>query len=256
MQRGGACLHVHNNYLPPIIRTASVWKVVVVTTERYITVCWSLHAAKYITMLRVRIAVSVVWISSFIMNIPTCITWKVGDEYSYCNIGHIGLIHITREYILWYAFLFKLFIVFLLPLSLLLLFNSCIIRAIRRSSDVTRQLTSRVVTDRRQTSSIERRCTWMMIAVITVFIVCQLPQAVYVYFVYFVKLIASGTFDGKQPPIVRVQFSILLRSVTVLLLTVNSVANFFIYFLLGTRFRQILSTFIRCQHRTRLSFKT
>ena len=173
--------------LAPIVHAASVWMVVIVTTERYVAVCWSRLAARniaaHITMFRVRIAVGVVWISLFIMNIPICIKMGALKRDSSCFLTHTDLIHVTRENLLWYDFIFKLFIVFLLPLSLLLLFNFCIIRAIRRSSDVTRQLTSCVVTDRRQTSSIERRCTWMMIAVITVFIVCQLPQALYAYFV-------------------------------------------------------------------------
>ena len=49
-----------------IAQTAAVWLVVVVTADRYITICRPLHAPQYSTMSRIRRAVIIVWCFSII----------------------------------------------------------------------------------------------------------------------------------------------------------------------------------------------
>jgi len=79
-----------------------------------------------------------------------------------------------------------------------------------------------------------------------VFIVCQLPPAVYPIYerIHYSKSYWTTVFEWFAFQTFRAMFS--------LLLLVNSVVNFFIYFLLGGRFRSILVNFMRCRHRDRL----
>jgi len=232
--------------LRPIVHMAAVWMVVIVTVERYIAISWSLHAARHITMTRVRIAVGVVWISSIVFSLPYCMEFKIqlDDEYT-CTNDWSGLIDYYVLYRVYHPYI-KPILVFALPLTLLIVFNSLLVKAIRRSTNRTRQImTSRVVTEGHHISSNEQRVTYMTIGVVIVFIVCQLPKAI------------SGIYDtinlGKAS-----RFTLLVQSQLVIflsicspLLVLNSVVNFFIYFLLGSRFRTILVNCMRCRQRDR-----
>jgi len=230
--------------LKPIVHTSAVWMVVVVTVERYIAITWSLHAARHITMTRVRTAVCVVWISSFVFSLPYCLVHKIrlDDEYT-CTHVRSGLIDDNAFFDV-YAPYITLIIVFALPLTLLIVFNSLLVKSIHRWNNMTRQMmTSRLVAEGHHISSNEQRVTYMAVGVISVFIVCQLPMAVAPIF-YNILIRKSNIVFERY-----VFFT--FAAIGYLLLVVNSLANFFIYFLLGSRFRSILVNCMQCRHRDR-----
>jgi hypothetical protein len=56
--------------LVTVSQTIVAWMAVIVTYQRYVAVSRPLHARQYITTSRVRAAVVVVWIGSFIIYAP------------------------------------------------------------------------------------------------------------------------------------------------------------------------------------------
>ena len=210
--------------------TASVWSVVVVTAERYIAVTRPLRAVEYLTMFKARRAVVGVWIGSLLFGAPRLLefpgvippSWQRNALYSF---GYVSVLHMIVNV--------------LIPLTILIFFNCHLIAAIRHHATFVRRQDDIEISTiqgqpRRQQqpaiSANEVRATVAMVAVVIVFIVCQLPEAT-IRFVF--ALMYLGYLD--YPPFFGVAVI-----VTGTLVAMNSSVNFFIYVVSGRRFRELL----------------
>ena len=163
--------------LSSVPMAASVWTVVIVTGERYVAITHPLHAAQYITTSMARKSVIGIWIESVIFSAPRL--FELFMEYF--------SLEITIFYSVAYHVILHSLVILVIPLAILIFFNYHLIRAVRRHAAFVREYATEMSTIRGGqhhqhqqpvTGVNEIRATVTMIAVVIVFIVCQLPLAV------------------------------------------------------------------------------
>jgi len=205
----------------------AVWLVVTVTAERYVAICWPHRASQLCTMSHARQAVAAVYGVWLFMSVLFVIPFVVPRVSEATQITPVVLVYSIFD--------------FFLPLSLLVFFNSCLIKAVRESFAVRRQQVNirHASNDVKETNN-ERKCATQLIVVVIVFVVCQLPSSFTI-----VCLIIGISFLFRS--IIRfVSYCLVLN---MLLMVVNSSINFFIYFLTGNRFRTTLLDLLCCRRR-------
>ncbi|XP_062139350.1 uncharacterized protein LOC133848004 [Drosophila sulfurigaster albostrigata] len=143
--------------------------------------------------------------------------------------------------------LYSMVVFVLLPLLLLATFNCFLILLVHRSKNVRGDLTnaSSIRRTKRKSSSglkgsvsQENRVTITLIAVVLLFIVCQLPWAIYLILTQYVKI---------EMNIQRIAGNILN-----FLVAINAAANFFLYCVLSDKYRKTVRELItgyRYRHR-------
>jgi hypothetical protein len=205
-------------------QTASVYMVVVVTTDRYVAVCHPLQAAHYSTVRRARVAVVAVWVAAVLFNLPRWFQY----HFEFYKYNLYSLVYTVSIYII---------VNFIVPLALLVYFNYRLIRAIRESR--------RSVQDHSQTphdgkSAEEQRYTLTVVVIITVFIACLLPRVV--RFIWW-SVCEYGGVDCSHYR----YYIWYIVSTADLLFAVNSSVNVVIYCFTGRRFRESLVRVICCR---------
>ncbi len=214
-----------------IAGTIAVWIVLLVTLDRYIAICmpFSEHLR---SLKRAKLAVIFVVLVAIIYNVPRFFEREVVvQELSGCN--NLRLIKVKKTafrkdklYFLIYKTIAFLIFRALGPLSLLIL----ALRAMRkRHRDMTCG------------SDFNERLTFMLVIIITASIICMIPDlglrlAVNIY--EFQS--GNNRAANVQNPMISVVKMRYAAAVTNMLLTLNSSINFFIYCLVGKKFRRIL----------------
>jgi len=235
-RRGSAssAFHVTFTHLEPYIwplasiaQTVTVWVVVLVTVDRYIAICMPLRS-KIRTLRRVRVAVAVVVTSAILYNVPRFFERTVA--YHTCGGRYkIQLEETTLRLSTWYFVIYRTICYFVFrsigPLMLLIVLNARLIRALRQMRRRHRYLTRR--------NQQRENVTLTLVVVVSVFIACDLPDVALRISVMLKELVPSVKLDNDA---VRLR----INSITNALLTLNSAANFFIYCLIGHKFRRIL----------------
>lgn len=212
-----------------VAQTITVWAVVALTVDRYVAVCrpYSTHLR---TIRRAQIVMAGVFITAVVYNIPIFFEREVvTPNTSGTNESFQGrCVKKTFTHSLLYSVFYKTVCHFVLrsigPLVLLIVLNVSLVRALRSMDHRRKDLISKSTQHR-------ENITLMLVVVVTVFIVCQLPDVV-------LRLIATQT---HPLPGSRAAFHFrCVNSVTNLMLTLNSSVNFLIYCLVGRKFRRIL----------------
>lgn len=138
---------------------------------------------------------------------------------------------------------FTLLVFVLIPLCMLLTFNCFLIMLVRKSKTVRGEMTnaSSMRRPKRKTNissvSQENRVTVTLIAVVLLFIVCQLPWAIY--------LIVSEQME------IDINLRIIIGNIFNFLAALNAAANFFLYCVLSDKYRKTVRELItgyRYQH--------
>ena len=228
-----------------IAQTATVWLVVVVTSDRYVAICRPLHAPQYSTMSRMRKAVIGVMVLSIIYNLPRFFERTVEfatdpkTNQRFPVVNKTDLREDTTYVVLYKTFLY--FIVrFFIPLSSLAFFNTRLIQAIRKSYQQHQSMPGDYLHHRREKYSMT------LVVVVVVFIICETPD-------FFLRIWQAlhVFFDNKVSfPKAELLYVNLFSN---LFLTINSCSNFVIYCFMGTRFRRIM---IKLLCKTRSSRQT
>jgi hypothetical protein len=144
---------------------ASVWLMVVTAADRYVIACQPLFAVTLSTMSRTRAAVCVLWLASALFNSPRFFELRVLENEHASTLDSTEL-RDSSNYVVVYRICLHLVVTCLLPFLLLVFFRQHLRRYLR-NPPANIQLDEAAVG--------ERRCTSMLIAVITVYLVCQLP---------------------------------------------------------------------------------
>ena len=211
-----------------IAQTGTVWLVVLVTADRYIAVCKPL-STNLRTLERAKITTVLVLCFAVIYNIPRFLEREWIEEYDPCH-GEIIVKSVRTQmrnsklYFLLYKticyFLFRTIV----PLVTLIILNLRLIRALqqvhRRHRDMTRS------------SKHRENITLMLVVVVSVFIVCLIPDMTLRIVATLVYFFPSIDIDLQTLRYINI--------ITNMLLTVNSAINFLIYCLVGKKFRKIL----------------
>ena len=221
-------------------QTVSNWIVVTVTFDRYLKICHLAHSRKYCSIAFFQKAIAILTIICTIIHIPVLFEFKTtyktdpcsGDKYFTYEQSEIYKNYFYR---IGYTIIFQFTIRLLIPLILLTYFNTRLIIEIRRAMKVHRRISFHTNSQPKHENSL----TLLLIVVVSVFLVCQVP--------YLVTMIVQGLrndpeFASKIP---RWVYSVLVVFANIFLI-INCACNFFIYVLVGSRFRSVLGLMCAC----------
>ena len=223
MRKNPEAANAMMGYMYPIshyIFNASVcvssWLTVCVGVDRFICVCLPTRAKLMCTMERARIISIVAFISMSVVTIPSLLRYKKVHRFNPVeNIScyEIGLTSLFRiKYMmLSYSWIINL-LRSVIPLCVLIVLNTCIIRALQKERIQGKKMTAK------------NWITFMLIVVILVFVVCVTPDAIITTIFDYGYVEASYLVKG-------------IREFTDALLAVNSAVNFVIYCICSRGFR-------------------
>ncbi|XP_063441179.1 FMRFamide receptor-like [Mytilus trossulus] len=207
-------------------QTGTIYTTMAFTIERYIAVCRPLEAANTCTLSRTKRVICLIFVSSLVYNLPRFLEYETVqyiDSSSNTTLPNIQLTQIgTNEIFRQVYFIYlNLFTMFLLPFTFLAVLNIQLIRAVKVARNARIKMST--------SASKEANLTVMLIAVIIVFLVCQLPS--------IADNILWTIFEKGQLhcSIHYIRFTTMSN----LMVVVNSAINFILYCLFGKRFRKV-----------------
>ena len=216
-------LTVGVNRLFCIAGTATTWVTVLIAVNRYIIVCLPLRASQWCTLSKVKIQLAVVLVLVVLYNIPEFVRSRVVHR----NRNNVTYYEIQHD---WYQSFPEFYLVYdnglnciallCLPLIILTLLTVRLINAMKAHRRMQAE---------RQHSQPDSSMTFALVIVVIVFIICQAPW-----------LVLGAMWPCRQTTcdVVRHYVSQIQRT----LLALNSAANFIIYIVVNTRFRDVIIT--------------
>ena len=209
-----------------ITQTITIWMVMLVTIDRYIAICMPLTQLRSVE--RAKITVIIIVVAAVIYNIPRCFEREIVHAYDPC-LGH----KITKSkqtafrenkiYFLVYKTICYFIFRAIGPLVILILLNLRLIQALRE--------VRRKHKDLNKSTKNRENITLMLVAVVTVFIICSIPGLT-------LRIIVTIRYFSKWG--IELLTLQIINTITNMLLTVNSSINFLLYCLIGKKFRRIL----------------
>ena len=216
--------------LGPLLQCLVIWITVLLALNRYMAVCHQLHAPSLCTLHKTKLQVAAVVLCVTIFFAPSFFRYWLVIKF----VLPIAGMNKTR---LWYdpnanfdndAFtlvhtqILSAIFIHILPLILLIYMNAKVyfgIEALReRSASLNVAQSNRAVSD-------QRNLTRIMIAVVLVFIVCQLPDRL------FIMIDPLRTYRSCT--------AVIIELICDFLVIVNSSTNFIIYYFIRKNFRQV-----------------
>ncbi|KAK7493771.1 hypothetical protein BaRGS_00014912, partial [Batillaria attramentaria] len=205
----------------------SIYTCVAFTIERFIAVCRPLHAANTCTKSRAKRAILLIFLWSMLYNVPRYFHYEIQSVYDNETGQHVARMtesEFGRDEVFQHVYIiyFQLFFMFLLPFLIILVLNTALVRAIKRSFHQRQEMST--------SATREHNLTVMLVAVIIVFLVCQFPTIVDNILVAIVGYERHG---GKASFVLFYYFCTFM-------VTINSSINFILYCLFGKKFRMVL----------------
>ncbi|XP_074662807.1 FMRFamide receptor-like [Tubulanus polymorphus] len=208
-----------------ITKFTAVYTIVIIAVDRCIAVCLPLQANVWATIRRTKIVFSAMVVASVLYNLPRFIK---SDYTSYRNSTYV-MVYMVGLYIVVY---------FIVPLLALMISNLILISNIKRADRRRAAISSASTHIVSQTHSNTQNITQILIAVITCFILCELPA--FVYSILIIVYSGKKLSDEAEMPIK------IFKIITEVLFACNSSINFFIYCLKGKKFRKLLRRVLKC----------
>ena len=215
-------------YLWPLAQTAqtaTIWVTVLVAVTRYIAIYLPLRASRWCTVSKAKKQLAFVLLFAVLFNIPNFIAYRV-EHVKYDN----GKTYVTYSGLLSYKLYYKvygniLYFIFnlVLPVFILIWLNIRMIQALK----AFRRTRIEMQSVRQQQ---DNNITFVLIIVVTVFIVCQVPALIN-WVMWNVAPDETRQCGG---------FQFYLRPIANMLVIFNSAINFVIYVLFNKRFRHVL----------------
>ena len=238
----------------PVTNTCSntgVWLTLTFTIERYIGVCHPMKGKALCTPERAKYIILVVCAAAAILTAPDFFTQRVvevpgisasGENITLYNFEATALAE-TASFSVGYSYLAQVLFTFM-PLILLMLFNSLLIRAVVIANRQRRAMVNMNVTaqsERQERHSRDQhRITVMLITVVIVFLLCQSPQAI-------LNILASYYMYNDMMTAVKGRLITIMANVFNLFVIINASVNFILYSAFSTKFRRTFSRlFCRC----------
>lgn len=214
----------------------SVWLIVAVTIERFIVVCRPLQASRYCNQRRAR-RVVLIMIGVFLA-INSHLFWTVelteqtkdDNIVLRCEAGPKYVVFIDR---IWPWV--DLVLYSLVPLVILLFFNTLIIKQVVRATvgrDMLQNGPLIKVDPRRNTKDANVKLTIMLLTISFTFLATTLPMNV--------VMIATVVWRNEMDNPKQIAKLLLIRTISELLMYLNHSVNFFLYCATGQKFRNIV----------------
>ncbi|XP_054157468.1 FMRFamide receptor-like [Oppia nitens] len=236
----------------------SIWLTVTFTIERYIAVCYPMKGKVICTESRARKQIFCVFIVCFGFTIPTPFEWEILERFEAITNQTVlqvipSALGSNEIYKLVYYWLTVVLFIFI-PFLLLTIFNTFLIRSVHLSRRQRRTMTrpneqamkatltsssSTTTAPPADTSSKqESRITIMLIAVVILFLICQLPTAVTLIYTAFHDI----DLNTNSGVLIRG-----LGNIFNFLMAINAAGNFVLYCLLSNKYRRtFLQSFCPC----------
>ena len=242
--------------LTDVCSNTGVWLTLTFTVERYIGVCLPMKGKVWCTPRRAKYIILVVCLGAFVVTTPEFFEFEMAEMTDRLNrtvvVPAKTALGEQTSYRLGYYYVNQILFTFL-PLLLLLIFNSLLIRAVmyaarqrktmtKTSDFVTSSMTSTNTSKMERHNRDQQRITVMLITVVVVFLVCQLPQAVHKLYNEYLDDTNSMTPWHRTTLMITANYFNLL-------VMINCSINFVLYSSFSTKFRM---TFRRlfCRPRT------
>jgi hypothetical protein len=220
--------------LVTVSQTIVAWMAVIVTYQRYVAVSRPLQARQYITTSRVRAAVVVVWIGSFIIYTP----------FIYVGLAHFDCL----SNLVCFCFYDMIFITatFVLPISLTIFLNIRLIIATRRSSAFIKlQFAPGENSD--NCIKCNNRVTVTLSVIMIVYLICELPMTT----IQTVAMIIIAMFNLSY--LSSCEYNLINNrlwiayNISLCFIVINSLADCVTYCIMGKSFRQTLARELLCR---------
>lgn len=221
-------------YAWPVIcmaQMSSVFFTMLISTERFIAICFPLHASRICTIKKVRFAVISILAGSVLFNIPKFFEFQPEREWVGPNksvsITLVGGTDLRLDFLYRYLYNTALFCLFMyiIPLTSLSILNFRIVQQMRRSKQCWDHL------NRRQQR--EMKATVLPLCIVLLFFVSGTQS--------LIAFILDAVFVQHN---VRLQ---IYTAVVNLLVILNSAANFLLMYLFGSKFRKMLKDLFSCK---------
>ena len=226
-------------YIYPLVhitQLGTVWITVLIAFNRYIAICKPFQAPKLCTITRVRLQVLLLALFIVLYNIPRFLEYQVvyvvdAQTNATMPMGMPTPLKLDHRYnILYEAILYCLF-VFLGPLIILIVLNTCLIQELMRAR---RRLLERQLPASMTGEDQENNLTLVMIVIVLIFLVCQTPAFLNQLLDYILK---DHYECGKA--------YFYFYHISNLIVSANSSLNFVVYCIFRKQFRERLHAFCR-----------
>ncbi|XP_013380798.1 FMRFamide receptor-like [Lingula anatina] len=213
-----------------IFITSSTWLLVLLTIHRYIAVCKPLHAKKMSSVKHARIQAAGVFLFSIAFNMPKFFDVKdVGITYltSYNDdMSYKTVLQKNFALKISYRIVLTTLVMYIIPIGAMAIMNGKLISKLRESKK-QRLAMGKTSTDRDSINHI-------LVAVVIIFMCCTTP-------IFFSQIVMS--FVDFLPRNVLMNYFYFIPFLF-LLVAVNAALNFFVYTLIGQKFRSGLREMI------------
>ena len=231
-------------YTPVIqrfISTLIAWITVLLTIERYYAVNYPLKAKIICSQKRITLMMIVITIIALAIHIPMFFEYKQFYVFDIFNCKYRWYPYQT-PLVLNTAYYIGLRIVaegcfrMIIPLIALICLNYLLIRGLKKALKIRKSST---INNSRKSENLSINITTMVIAVVTIYIICQSPYLLYV---------VLDILRYQNPPInimTRLQREYFIMGLNLGSL-LNAAMNFVLYVLIGKRFRVLLAGLCAC----------
>ncbi|VDK77774.1 unnamed protein product [Dibothriocephalus latus] len=197
---------------------SEAYTIVLISIDRFVALRYPFKSASICTLSNARRAQVLIWVVGLASKLPNLILdFCYHDWYSQCD--SCEPIFIKQPWYgtfrLVYVQIIDQIITFLIPLACLVLLNGYLIWQLRGVDKLY---------------AAENRCT-MLVCVITMFIICETPTALYFFLEMYAKIRGVETIR---------ETTLAVYAIALFTAMINFACNFVIYGLVGCRFRWIL----------------
>ena len=211
-----------------IAETNTIWLTMLVTLNRYISVCKPQHIPRACSRDTAQRQLFFVVFCTVLYNIPRFFEFKVLPKV----VGNVTILHTTlspigenKAYQIIYGNILYFLLMYIIPLILLLYTNCRLIHVLHHTRRKRSQMLRRMSTKRQ-----EDDITLMLIGVVVVFVVCQTPA--------LITQILTTILDEKTRDCPY--FFYYYSRISDLMVVLNSSINFIVYCFCSRKFRRIL----------------
>lgn len=215
----------------------SNWILVAMTAERFIAIWFPFQVKKFCTRKNAVSVLVVLLIFFIIANVQFLFTFEeVPDPFMSWNCQPKKKFQEFIQFV-WYWIDGALYAI--IPIIIILILNSLIIYAVRKSSKSHLHLTNRIQNLNEKISQ-QKQITTMLLTTSIMFILLIMPNCVF--------FIAREYWTWKETPLGNAQYYLVYQLVF-LLSDLNHAVNFYLYCFSGRKFRQKFKDLILCRRK-------